>query len=105
MLNRVQLIGNVQSDSRIIELGNGHKVLNMVVVTVDKYISRGVEKETTDYHNVSVWNELAEAVENKIQRDVLVYIDGKCKYKTSDGKKFCEIQAKNIMVLNNESNN
>ena len=88
MINKAVIIGRLGKDPEIKSLSNGNQVANFSVATSESYTAKNGEKvETTEWHNVVVWNpHLIKIVENYITKGALVYIEGKIKTRKWDDK-------------------
>lgn len=87
-LNKVMLIGNVGRDPDVRQRESG-KVASFTLATTEKFKSRdGQSQEKTEWHNIVVWGNLADVVENYVRKGSQVYIEGKLqtrKYTDSQG--------------------
>ena len=82
-LNKVMLIGRLGSDPELRSLPNGSKVVTLGVATSERYNDRnGVKQETTEWHNVELWDRLAEIAHQYLRKGSAVYIEGKIKTDT-----------------------
>lgn len=91
MLNKVQLIGNVGQTPEVKEV-NGSKVASFSLATTEKYKDKSGEVKTvTEWHNVSIWGNLADVVEKYVKKGSKLYVEGKIKtdsYEKDGAKKF-----------------
>lgn len=91
MANKAILAGRVGKDPEVRTLSSGDKVANFSLATSERYKDKnGERKEITEWHNVSVFGNLAEkVVEPYIKKGQLLYIEGKIKTRSweSDGVK------------------
>jgi single-strand DNA-binding protein len=80
-LNRVTLIGNVGKDPEIRNTQGGQKVATFSVATTETWKDRsGEKKESTDWHNVVVWNEgLVGVIERFVKKGTKLLVEGKLK--------------------------
>lgn len=78
-LNKVMLIGRLGQDPEIKVVSETLKVAEFSVATSDKYKdkSSGELKEVTEWHNVKVYNRLADIVEKYVKKGQLIFIEGK----------------------------
>jgi single-strand DNA-binding protein len=82
MINKVTLIGHLGGDPDVKQLENGVKVARFSLATNEVYKDKdGNFQETTEWHNVVVWRELAERAEKMLKKGKLVYVDGKISYR------------------------
>jgi single-strand DNA-binding protein len=103
-INSVTIIGNIGTISDVLTTSNGGKFVNLTIATTETFFSASKEKKTnTQWHNVVLWNNLAEL--NKIiSKGDLIYVEGRLNYrKKSPTQIFTEIVAKNIRVLNRKN--
>lgn len=109
-VNLVTIIGNVGNITDLHLTNNDKKVINISIATSESfYDSANNKKAETQWHNIVLWNSLAEIGSKFIFKGCLLYIEGKINYrKRQDGTSITEIVAKSIRVLskkNNESDN
>lgn len=79
-LNKVSIIGNLGKDPEVRRLEGGAIVASFSLATTDKYTNKSGEKvEMTEWHNIIVWNKLAEICEKWLKKGMQVYIEGKIK--------------------------
>lgn len=82
MVNKVTLLGRLGADPEIRHLDSGVMVGRLSLATNDFYKDKeGNFQETTEWHNVVVWRELAERAEKQLKKGALVYIEGKISYR------------------------
>lgn len=99
MLNEAKLIGRVGKDPEIKRLDNGKCVVKFSVATTEKYTDKsGEKKETTEWHNCSAWDKLAEIIEKYVKKGMLIYVSGKIQYQEYENKEGSKIHATNILV-------
>lgn len=105
MINKVTLIGHVGQDPETRTLENGTQVGRFSLATSDSYKDKSGEwVNTTEWHNVVVWRELAERAQTKIKKGSLVFVEGKIssrKYTDKDGveKTVTDIVANTFRLL------
>jgi single-strand DNA-binding protein len=104
-INNVTIIGNIGSVSEMMCTNNGTKFVNLVVATTESYYTASKERKTnTQWHNVVLWNSIAELCKFFSKGD-LVYVEGRLNYrKKATTEIFTEIVAKNIRVLHKKNN-
>jgi len=79
-LNKVCLIGHVGVDPSVYE-GGDHKVVNFTLATTDKYKDKGgLVVESTQWHNLVAFNDLAEIIQKYVRKGSFLYVEGKLKY-------------------------
>jgi single-strand DNA-binding protein len=103
-INNVTIIGNVGIISDVLKTNSGNKFLNLMIATTESYYSSSKEKKTnTQWHNVILWNNMAE-LKSVFSKGDLVYVEGRINYrKKSTNEIFTEIVAKNIRVLSKKN--
>lgn len=103
-VNNVTIIGNVGIISDVLKTNSGNKFLNLMIATTESYYSSSKEKKTnTQWHNVILWNNMAE-LKSVFSKGDLVYVEGRINYrKKSTNEIFTEIVAKNIRVLSKKN--
>lgn len=83
-INKVILIGNCGKVPEVRSLQGGAKVATVTLATTEKYKDR----EETEWHTITFWNNLAEVVEKYVDKGSQLYVEGKIKtekFKGSDG--------------------
>lgn len=77
-VNKVILVGHVGQDPAVKTFQNGGIGATFSVATNESYTSKSGEKVTnTEWHNIVVWNKLAEIAERYIRKGNQIYIEGK----------------------------
>lgn len=77
-LNKVLLIGNLGRDVELKYSQNGTAVGRMAVATSDSWTdAQGQKQEKTEWHNVTVFQKLAENCEKYLKKGSKVYVEGK----------------------------
>ncbi len=105
MINKVTLIGNLGRDPEIRHFENGGMVGKFPIATNENYRDKNGEWQTaTEWHDIVVWNRLAERAEKSLRKGSLVYIDGKLthrKYQDKDGidRYVTEVVANTFRIL------
>ena len=91
MINKVELNGFAGSNPEVKTLPNGNKVLKFSLATSSSYKDReGNWVRDTTWHNIVMWNKLAEAANGEIKKGSRVSLTGKLanhQYTDKDGKK------------------
>lgn len=104
-INKVTLIGRVGKDPECRRLENGTAVAKFSLATTESYKDKdGNKNETTDWHNIVIWRQLAEIAEKYVKKGMLLYIEGKITYreytdKDNVKKHFTEIVANEFKML------
>ncbi len=84
-LNRIQLIGRLGQDPEIQRFESGAIKAKFSVATNYSYSTPDGQKvEETEWHNVFMWNRLAEIAEKYLKKGSPVYIEGKLKTRSWD---------------------
>jgi single-strand DNA-binding protein len=105
LTNRVQLIGNLGHDPETKTLENGKKLAKFSIATTESYKNNdGKKVEETTWHNVVVWNGLADVASKYLKKGRQVAIEGRITYRTYEDKNkvtkyFTEIVASEMMML------
>ena len=105
MLNRVTLIGRLGRDPEIRRLENGTPVAKFSLATSENYKDANNEpQQTTEWHEIVVWRQLAEIAEKILRKGALTLVEGKVTYRKYTDKNgvdrtVAEIVASNFKVL------
>ena len=59
-VNLAFILGNLTRDPQMRYTPNGTAVASFSVATNRTWLSEGIEQEAVDFHNIVVWNKLAE---------------------------------------------
>ena len=77
-VNKVILIGRVGKDPEVRAINNGKSVANLTMATSERYKNnQGEQVEQTEWHNIIMWNRLAEIAEKYIKKGDMIYVEGK----------------------------
>lgn len=78
-VNKVILIGRLGKDPEIRALEGGNSVANFSLATGEIYKDKttGDKKEYTEWHNLVLWNKLAEVSGKYLHKGDLIYVEGK----------------------------
>ena len=105
-LNRVQLIGNLGKDPEIKYTPSGTPVAKLTIATNERFKDKAGEwQDRTEWHNVVLWQRLAEIAGEYLKKGGKVYIEGRLQTrswddKTSGQKKYMtEVVASDIILL------
>ena len=106
MINTVILIGNVGADPEVRALEGGVKVARLRIATTERIYNRQTQetKEHTEWHNVTLWRNLADVADRFIRKGSQVYIEGSLRtrdWTDKDGNKryATEIVANDLKML------
>lgn len=105
MLNRVELIGKVHSTEAGVT-PKGTFNVRFTVVTYERIRSQQTGRQFIgSYHKVVAWGQTAEFCKDRLQKDALVYVEGRIRYsrwKPKGGgptRYYTEIFAMNVQML------
>jgi single-strand DNA-binding protein len=88
-MNKAILLGRLGKDPEAKKLESGVTVVSFSLATSEKYTDKNGEKvEKTEWHNVTVWNKLAEIIEKYFKKGDPILIEGKIttrKWQDKDG--------------------
>jgi len=105
-LNRVQLIGNLGKDPEIKYTPQGTAVAKITIATNERFKDKSGEwQDRTEWHNVVLWQRLAEIAGEYLKKGGKVYIEGRLQTrswddKTSGQKKYMtEVVASDLILL------
>lgn len=80
MINKVILVGNLGKKPEMRELDGGRKVANFSLATNETYTNKQGERvKNTEWHNIEMWDRLAEIAERYLDKGSTVYLEGKIK--------------------------
>lgn len=73
-----------RKDPEVRSLESGVMVANFTLATSEVYRDRssGERKETTEWHNIVLWRNLAEVAQKYLHKGDMVYIEGKLRTRT-----------------------
>lgn len=107
-VNKVNLIGNVGQDPKIVNFDNGGKVANLSLATTESWNNKdGEPQDKTEWHNVVISGKVADVVEKYVKKGSKIYIEGRIetrKYTDKDGveKYITDIKAFNMQMLDSK---
>ena len=77
-LNKVLLIGNLGKDPESRYLPSGGAVCNFSIATTERYKDKsGQQQEKTEWHNIVMYNKLAEIAGQYLKKGSSVYVEGR----------------------------
>lgn len=79
-INKVILVGNVGRDPEIQSTSNGHKVAHFSLATSRRIPRDNGFEERTEWHRLTVWDRLAEIVEEYVRKGDRLYLEGRMQY-------------------------
>ena len=79
MINKVILIGNVGADPEVRTLEGGAKVARVRLATTERIYNRQTQeaKDHTEWHNVTLWRNLADVADRFVRKGSQIYIEGR----------------------------
>ncbi len=105
-VNKVILIGNVGKDPELRSTPSGTAVAKFSLATNERFKDKSGEwQERTEWHNVVVWQRLAEIASEYLKKGSKVYIEGRLQThswddKTTNQKKYMtEVVANDLVLL------
>ncbi|MBL7813290.1 MAG: single-stranded DNA-binding protein [Bacteroidetes bacterium] len=99
MINKVILLGRLGKDPLIKQLDNGRVVANVTLATNDYYVRDGQKIETTEWHNLEMWDNQARTAEKYLRKGSILYVEGKIRTDKFTDPEGNEKQVKKIRVL------
>ncbi|HWV58671.1 MAG TPA: single-stranded DNA-binding protein [Longimicrobiales bacterium] len=80
-LNKVILIGNVGAEPEVRTTPSGLKVAKLSLATNRTFTDRsGHQQEKTEWHRLTVWDKLAEIIEQYVHKGDRLYVEGRIEY-------------------------
>ena len=105
-LNRVQLIGNLGKDPEIKYTPQGTPVAKLAIATNERFKDKNGEwQDRTEWHNVVLWQRLAEIAGEYLKKGGKVYIEGRLQTRSWDDKQtgqkkyMTEVVANDMILL------
>ncbi len=81
--NKVQLIGHLGADPKVMTFDSGRIKATMRLATSDVYKDNdGNRVSTTQWHNLVIWGNRAKVVEKYLKKGAEIAVDGKLTYRT-----------------------
>jgi single-strand DNA-binding protein len=109
-LNRVTLIGNLGKDPEVKYTPSGTPVAKITLATNERYKDKNGEwQERTEWHNVVLWQRLAEIAGEYLKKGGKVYIEGRLQTRSWDDKQtnqkkyMTEVVANDLILLGGRS--
>lgn len=99
MINKVILLGRLGKDPQIKHLDNGRVVANVTLATNDYYVKDGQRMESTEWHNLELWDNHARTAEKYLRKGSVLYVEGKIRTDKYTDPEGVEKQIKKIRVL------
>jgi len=105
-LNRVQLIGNLGKDPEVKYTPQGTPVAKLALATNERFKDKeGNWQDRTEWHNVVLWQRLAEVAGEYLKKGSKVYIEGRLQTRSWDDKQtnqkryMTEVVASDMIML------
>lgn len=106
-INKIILVGNVGRDPDIQVTQSGTKVAHLSLATSRRIPKNGGVEERTDWHRLTVWDRLAELVEDYVRKGDRLYVEGRMEYDSfeRDGTTVptAEVQVRELVMLGSAS--
>ena len=79
MINKVILVGNVGADPEVRTMESGIKVAKIRIATTERVPNkeRNGYTDATEWHNITLWRNLADVVDKYVRKGSQLYIEGK----------------------------
>jgi single-strand DNA-binding protein len=109
MVNRVILVGRLGKDPEMRYTAGGAPVTHFSLATDESWKDQNGERQKrTEWHNIVVWNKLAETCNQYLSKGKMVYIEGRIQTREWDDKdgnkrRTTEIVASDMRMLERKS--
>ena len=106
MINKVILVGHVGADPEIRTSESGIKTARLRLATSESRLNNEQQRiELTEWHNVTLWRNLADVADKYVRKGSLLYVEGTIHYRKWQGKDGVErfmtdITATTMQMLN-----
>lgn len=108
MINKVILVGRVGADPEVRMMGEtGVKTARVRLATSEAFTDKTTNerKELTEWHNITLWRNLADVADKYVRKGSLLYVEGTIHYRKWQGKDGVErymtdITATELKLLN-----
>lgn len=104
-MNHVNLIGQMSSDPKFVELKDGKRIARFSLSTRETYLDdEGQTKSVNNWHNVTAWGKWVPVLEQLGNKGQALAIEGKLRsrfYNSKTGKKqaFTEVEINDLVIL------
>jgi single-strand DNA-binding protein len=105
-VNKVMLLGNLGKDPEVKYTPSGTPVAKLALATSERYKDKdGQWQDRTEWHNVVLWQRLAEIAGEYLKKGSKVYIEGKLQTRSWEDKQtnqkryMTEIVANDLVLL------
>ena len=82
MVNKVILVGYVGKDPDVRHMDNNLIKASFTMATNERRTKDGIKTDVTEWHNIVMWNNLAELAEKYVRKGSLLYVAGKIRSST-----------------------
>ena len=107
-INKIILVGNVGRDPDIQTTQAGTKVAHLSLATSRRIPRNGAVEERTDWHRLTVWDRLADLVEDYVRKGDRLYVEGRMEYDSFEREGVtvptAEVQVRELVMLGSPSN-
>ena len=101
-VNKVILIGNLGKDPEVKHTSSGTAVASMTLATNERYKDKdGNWQDRTEWHNIVLWQRLAEIAGEYLKKGRPVFIEGRLQLDTWDDKQTGQKRSKLKVVGEN----
>ncbi|MDX1653296.1 MAG: single-stranded DNA-binding protein [Brumimicrobium sp.] len=104
-MNHVNLIGQITSDPKIVDLGDGKRVARFSLSTKETYLDdEGQTKQVNNWHRITAWGKWATVLEEMGSKGQALAIEGKLRSRFFNGKNgqkqsFTEVEINDMVIL------
>jgi single-strand DNA-binding protein len=103
-VNKVILIGHLGKEPELRQLSHNTAVVSFPLATDEMIKKGGKTIEQTEWHNIVMWNDLAEAAAKTLRQGKLIYVEGRITTRSFEDKSgikryTTEIIAESFMLL------
>lgn len=85
-VNKVILVGHIGKVPEFRSLDGGIPVLTFPLATTEIITKNGTRIEHTEWHNIVMWRTLAEVAVRLLEKNALLYVEGKVRTRNFVGK-------------------
>ena len=98
-VNKVILLGNLGKDAELTYLPSGQPVSKFSMATNRAYKDKSGEwQDETEWHNIVLWGEQAERYSQYLTKGQKIYVEGRIKSRTWEGKDGAKHHATDIIA-------
>jgi single-strand DNA-binding protein len=109
-VNKVILLGNLGRDPEVKYMASGTPVAKLALATNERYKDKdGQWQDRTEWHNIVLWQRLAEIAGEYLKKGSKVYIEGKLQTRSWEDKQtnqkryMTEVVANDLVLLSGRS--